>query len=169
MHLVKERIKAVALTATLAALEELSMLQKVCRSSSYSSNKNRIIIFNQQQQLTRSHLGGVSVMLWNSNGIRVWFFQRGSIPADITAQQPNPDRWGKPYARFDFGAECPSWHFSNHVIIFNIAMCGDWAGGTFWSSCPGLGSCASYVQNNPRAFSEAYWLINSLRVYQPRA
>lgn len=56
--------------------------------------------------------------------------------------------------------------FQNQV--FDITFCGDWAG-SVWSS----GSCASqasscdtYVQNNPSAFANSYWLINSLDVYQ---
>lgn len=38
------------------------------------------------------------------------------------------------------------------------------AGGTYAASgCPQ--TCTSFTQNNPGAFSEAYWSINSLRVY----
>jgi hypothetical protein len=110
--------------------------------------------------------GGVQATIWNTNGIRMWYWPRTEVPDDVASGTPLPATWGTPYARFDFGGECPSWHFTNNRVIFNIALCGDWAGGVFPGSCPGLGSCASYVKNNPGAFSEAYWLINSLRVYQ---
>lgn len=33
------------------------------------------------------------------------------------------------------------------------------------SGCPSTTSCSAFVQSNPAAFSEAYWSINSLRVY----
>ena len=44
---------------------------------------------------------------------------------------------------------------------------GDWAGAVFSqdSSCSSKGSCQDYVQNTPSAFKEAYWTINSLKVY----
>ncbi len=45
---------------------------------------------------------------------------------------------------------------------------GDWAGQT-WSQDPTCSAkaptCQEYVQNNPQAFSEAYWKINALKVY----
>lgn len=50
-----------------------------------------------------------------------------------------------------------------------MTFCGDWAGATWSSSstCAALdSSCNDYVQNNPSAFANAYWLINSLQVYQ---
>ncbi len=53
--------------------------------------------------------------------------------------------------------------------VFDTTFCGDWAGAVWSSSptCSGLAStCQDYVQNNPSAFANAYWLINSLQVYQ---
>ena len=53
--------------------------------------------------------------------------------------------------------------------VFDTTFCGDWAGNTFSSSstCSALSnSCNSYVASNPSAFAGAYWLINSLKVYQ---
>lgn len=45
---------------------------------------------------------------------------------------------------------------------------GDWAG-QVWSqdsTCSSkAATCQDYVQNNPSAFSQAYWTINSLKVY----
>lgn len=61
-----------------------------------------------------------------------------------------------------------SQHFQNLQIVFNIAMCGDWAGGVWGSSACAAkaSSCNAFVANNPSAFQDAYWLINSLKVYQ---
>jgi len=57
----------------------------------------------------------------------------------------------------------------NHNIVFDTTFCGDWAG-SVWSSdatCSALAStCQDYVANNPGDFVDAYWLINSLKVYQ---
>ena len=45
---------------------------------------------------------------------------------------------------------------------------GDWAGQAFSSdsTCSSkASSCQDFVQNNPQAFTEAYWTINALKVY----
>lgn len=53
--------------------------------------------------------------------------------------------------------------------VFDTTFCGDWAG-SVWSqsnTCSALApTCEDYVQNNPGAFAEAFWTVNSLRVYQ---
>ncbi|ELU36883.1 hypothetical protein AG1IA_09087 [Rhizoctonia solani AG-1 IA] len=44
--------------------------------------------------------GGVYALEWSSegNGLRIWFFQRGSIPSDMASSSPNPNNWGTPTA-----------------------------------------------------------------------
>lgn len=113
--------------------------------------------------------GGIYATEWNSNGIKMWFFWRNSIPRDIQIGQPNPSSWGKPYANFQFGSNCPSSHFYNHQIIINLTFCGTWAGDSWvWKNtgCGQYASCQNFVQHNPQAFADAYWQINSLKVYQ---
>jgi hypothetical protein len=112
--------------------------------------------------------GGVYATLWDNaaNGsIKIWFFPRSAIPAEIKAGTGvNPSSWGKPMTNFEFGSNCPSSHFANQKIIFDLTFCGDWAGSVFGSSgCSG--SCNSFVQNNPSQFTEAYWIINFVKVY----
>ncbi|KAF5344996.1 hypothetical protein D9756_011303 [Leucocoprinus leucothites] len=56
-------------------------------------------------------------------------------------------------------------HFSNHNIIINLTFCGDWAGAVYGQSgCPS--TCVDFVNNNPSAFSGAYFDFASIRVYQ---
>lgn len=118
--------------------------------------------FNQQG-------GGVYALNWNpSTGVRMWFFPRALIPADIKSGNPNVSAWGKPFANFDFGSNCPSTKFVNHKLIINLTFCGQWAGDMFPSMCPGLGTCDDYVKNNFWEFNKAYWLINYIRVYSPQ-
>ncbi|KAL6235639.1 hypothetical protein BDW75DRAFT_250711 [Aspergillus navahoensis] len=105
-----------------------------------------------------SNSGGVYATEWTSDHISIWFFPRSSIPSDISAGNPNPS-----------SCDIES-HFTDMQIIFDITFCGDWAGNVWGSgACSSLGSCTDYVSNNPGAFAEAYWNINSLRVYQDSA
>eukprot|EP00043_Microstomoeca_roanoka_P001225 m.31634 g.31634 ORF g.31634 m.31634 type:complete len:345 (+) comp10701_c0_seq2:165-1199(+) len=115
-----------------------------------------------------AHGGGVFATLWDpSVGIQVWYFPRDAIPSDLVKNQPAPSQWGEPYAAFQLGADCNHSHFSNMNIIFDLTFCGDWAGSVFAADCPGLGSsCNDFVAKNPSAFTEAYWDVNYVKVYQ---
>ncbi|KAF4311234.1 Glycoside hydrolase family 16 [Botryosphaeria dothidea] len=102
-----------------------------------------------------------------SNKIQVWYFDRNSIPEDITNGSPDPTSWGQPRALFSGGCQISS-HFKDLNIVFDTTFCGDWAGNA-WSTdstCSAKAStCEDYVQNNPEAFKDAYWSIKSLKVY----
>lgn len=117
--------------------------------------------------------GGVYAMEWTSETINIWYFSRGSIPADINNSNPEPSTWGKPTAEFKGGSGCDiDSHFKDNQIVFDTTFCGDWAGATFSQdgTCSALGSsCQDYVQNNPAAFKESYWAVNSLKVYEQGA
>ncbi|KAJ5697227.1 concanavalin A-like lectin/glucanase domain-containing protein [Penicillium malachiteum] len=111
--------------------------------------------------------GGVYATEWTSDAISIWHFTNSSVPSDITSGSPDPSGWGTPDAMFSGDCDISS-HFSNLQIVFDITFCGDWAGDV-WSdgSCSSYAStCDDYVQNNPTAFSNTYWSINSLKVYQ---
>jgi hypothetical protein len=45
--------------------------------------------------------GGVFATQWTSNFIKIYFFPRNAIPADITSGNPDPSKWGLPAANFD--------------------------------------------------------------------
>ncbi|KOC14549.1 putative endo-1,3(4)-beta-glucanase [Aspergillus flavus AF70] len=110
--------------------------------------------------------GGVYATEWTGEAISVWFFPRPSIPGDISSGNPNPSGWGTPSARFAGACNIDS-HFKDLQIIFDTTFCGDWAGGVWGSSsCASKGSCNDWVANNPAAFKDAFWRINSLKVYQ---
>ncbi|KAG0648115.1 hypothetical protein D0Z07_5636 [Hyphodiscus hymeniophilus] len=110
--------------------------------------------------------GGVYAMEWTSSAIEVYFFPRNAIPGDISSGDPNPAGWGTPTASFS-GCDIDS-HFMNHNIVFDTTFCGQWAGAVWESgSCAALApSCDAYVGGNPGAFTDAYWMINSVKVYQ---
>ncbi|KAF2088080.1 glycoside hydrolase family 16 protein, partial [Saccharata proteae CBS 121410] len=104
----------------------------------------------------------------DNNAISIWFFSRSSIPSDITSGNPDPTSWGQPRASFNSGCDIAE-HFQDLQIVFDLTFCGSWAGSA-WSSdstCAAMSdSCDAYVESNPSAFTDAYWTINSLKVYQ---
>ena len=137
--------------------------------------------------------GGTFAMLWeysqggavgtnrSTGSISMWFWPRGRAPAGTTNEgepfQPKPASWGKPYAFFDVGSvECGVAHFTQLQLVFDTTLCGSWAGGEFAKSCPkeaaaaegstSMAKCIDYVRYNPSAFSEAWWQINSVLVWE---
>lgn len=109
--------------------------------------------------------GGVYATMWTEAGVSSWFFPRKAIPGNIASGQPDPTAWGKPYAKFDFGSSCAPSHFAGMQLVFDLVLCGDWAGGVFQQNCPGLGSCEDFTNKHPEQLTEAYWLVNALSVY----
>ncbi|KAK5109983.1 hypothetical protein LTR62_006350 [Meristemomyces frigidus] len=120
--------------------------------------------------------GGVYAMEWTSTAIQIWFFPRNAIPASLlnapAEAVPDPTTFGVPMAKFQGSCDIDS-HFYNHRLVFDIDFCGSYAGNTWEEEgCPmlnatnGWQSCNDYVAANPQDFTEAYWQINYLDVYQ---
>lgn len=108
--------------------------------------------------------GGVFAHEWTDEGIKVWHFPRTSIPADITSGSPDPDSWPTPAAFFSSSSCDMASHFYDHVLTFDITLCGDWAGATYsGAGCPG--SCAERVAD-PSNFKYAKFNVNYVAVYQ---
>ena len=112
--------------------------------------------------------GGVYATEWTSDHINIWFWPKGSAPADVLGANPNPTAWGKPTANFQGGQGCNiDKHFNNMQLVFDTTFCGDWAGqaSVFSADSQCKGTCQAFVQNNPSAFKDAYWSVNALKVY----
>lgn len=64
-------------------------------------------------------------MEWTSTFIRIYFFPRSAIPADITAGKPNPSSWGVAAADFDSAyGDCDiDANFPPQTIVSTI-LCG---------------------------------------------
>lgn len=111
--------------------------------------------------------GGIYAMQWDGDYIKVWHFDRRSIPRDIIAGKPEPGRWGRPEAVFG-GPSCDvDSNFRDLSLVINIDFCGDW-GNAVWEpdGCSALGpSCAAYVAHNPAAFNNTYWEVNYINAY----
>ncbi|KAM6493399.1 Concanavalin A-like lectin/glucanase domain containing protein [Amanita muscaria] len=109
-----------------------------------------------------------------TDGIKVWFWSRSdrSAPSITTdggsyPQQFSVNDFGEPDAYFSLLDNCDyKSHFDAHRIIFDLTLCGDWAGNGYLSAgCPG--SCETFVNTQPAAFENAYWEIDYLLVYVP--
>jgi hypothetical protein len=117
--------------------------------------------------------GGVYITEWTSAFVRVWFFGRDDIPSSVTDGSPDISEFGLPMANFQGSCDIDT-HFANHSIIINTDFCGAWAGFAYsgFSECPltpgasGFDSCVDFVGNNPQNFTQAYWEVNSIKVYQ---
>ncbi|KAI2790612.1 putative endo-1,3(4)-beta-glucanase [Penicillium oxalicum] len=115
--------------------------------------------------------GGVYAMEWTEKFVKIWFFARASIPASITSGQPDVTEFGTPMALVQDACDVAS-SFKSQSFIFDTTFCGEWAGNVYGKSgCPMAGSdpmtsCVSYVAQNPAAFEQSYWEINSVKIYQ---
>lgn len=131
--------------------------------------------------------GGVTAVELRSAGIRVWQFPRDNIPGNIRNNTPDPSTWGTASADFPNTGCNIDKYFRNQSIIINISLCGDWAGGDAYeqSGCKsslalsaqplkgtdvllhqGPTNCTKYVEENPSAFTQAFWEFGAFQVYQ---
>ncbi|KIK57679.1 glycoside hydrolase family 16 protein [Collybiopsis luxurians FD-317 M1] len=112
--------------------------------------------------------GGVYAASWDSDGITMWFFPRNSVPDDIkTSASPDPTKWGKPSALYPASSCDPSKDFGPQLIAIDIDICGSYAGApdVFGQTCGNVtAQCTDLIQE-PSNYNDAYWEINSLRVY----
>lgn len=136
--------------------------------------------------------GGYYVMVrdlvaTNGTGVSIFFWPNGAsnIPAAVSAAASTNGKgstappfvltedmfksWGTPQARFprDTSSCSMADRFGPHLVIFNTAFCGDWAGGTFLTTpgCPTTQTCEDYVRNNPGAMQNARFELDYLRIY----
>lgn len=132
--------------------------------------------------------GGTYATEWvPGSHVAMWFWASGAEPASDaggpTGALPAPSSWGKPYAYFTLSSAssddgsvgegaCPSSHFANQSLVFDLTFCGDWDGATYGPNCAAEmaangwpASCADFVNGYPDAFEEAYWEVDRVAVY----
>ena len=116
--------------------------------------------------------GGIYATEWTDAAISIWFFPRAYIPHDLLHgdhPQPGSAGWGEPLAQWTTAGCDIDTHIRDQQIVFDDTFCGDWAGNVwqYYPQCaPLASSCNAYVANNRSAFADAYWTVNSLKVYQ---
>ncbi|KAF1925919.1 glycoside hydrolase family 16 protein [Didymella exigua CBS 183.55] len=119
--------------------------------------------------------GGYYVTEWQAEGIKIWFFPRGSQPRSLLSDEPDTTTFGTPAASFQGDCDIEK-RFMDQRFIFTNTFCGDWGGNVYaQSGCPmyqgldGMGSCKKYVAENPEVFKDAYWRVSSFKTYNKRA
>ncbi|KAH9478613.1 putative glycosidase C21B10.07 [Psilocybe cubensis] len=114
-----------------------------------------------------SNGGGWYAVERTNSFIKVWFWARnaGGIPSDVSSGSTtvDTDNWGTPRAFFPSTSCSISEKFGPHNIIFD---CGDWAGAVYGNSgCPSTCVGLDFVNNNPSAFTNAYFDFAWLKIY----
>ncbi len=113
--------------------------------------------------------GGVFAMQHEYNGIWLWHWPRAAAPAGTKRgdnRAINVASWGKPSAAFPFGNSwCTDQHVNtNQQFVMNIAFCGGYYDSKAKADgCPA--DCVAYVAKNPAKFKDAYFDINSFKIY----
>lgn len=114
----------------------------------------------------------------SGKGIRMWFWDKSqNLPDDISnpGKTVNPDGWGTPNADFGklkcSGGSDGSNQFDAHKIVFDITLCGDWAGNDEVYSqveqCPAkYQACSNQVGQAGESFEDAYWEVQNLYIYE---
>ncbi|KAI6041497.1 glycoside hydrolase family 16 protein [Pisolithus marmoratus] len=114
--------------------------------------------------------GGWYALERTDDYISVWFWDRNNwlTPVDVRLGSPIVDTslWGMPAAYFP-NTDCDlASHFGPNNIIIDLTFCGDWAGSATVYNASGLPFYLYYVNNNPRAFKNAYFQFASIKVYE---
>lgn len=133
--------------------------------------------------------GAVFVLEWDPRfAIRSWVFVNGvdELPENLAnvlgdkaglEVTPDPETWGLPYAYFAIGPNsgCSADHFVDMRLVVNTAFCGTVAGNRFFTDCnvapankhsDPIKACNEYIASEPEEMDEAYWELDSIRVYQ---
>ena len=109
-----------------------------------------IIVFRLHSFLSSSHTS-----LTNANSKRTGQFHRSSIPSDLTSGNPDPSSWPSSALKASWPASTcsPAQHFHQMRMVFDITLCGDYAGNNYSKSgCPG--DCTTQVMKGSNFVSE---------------
>ncbi|KII86819.1 glycoside hydrolase family 16 protein [Plicaturopsis crispa FD-325 SS-3] len=104
--------------------------------------------------------------------IKVWFWSRGdsTVPSDVSSgsSSVNPSNWGTPQGNWPNSTTCDiSSKFAAHHILINLDFCGSYAGdASVYANSGCSGTCVDHVNNNPTAFSNAYFDFASINIYK---
>jgi len=112
--------------------------------------------------------GGMFVTEFASSGISIWFFNHSSIPSLLqgNASSVNTSDLGIPTANWPASSCSISNFFEPQALVFDITLCGDFAGNAnvFSETCPGV-CYDDWVLGTPSNYDTAYFEVQYVRVY----
>lgn len=119
--------------------------------------------------------GGTWATLVTSNGIDFYFWNEGSVPADLVANAPLPSTWGAPLVSVPSTSCDIASNFKDLYLTININLGGSFAGAV-WdatgngqdTSCAartGFSSAADYISQTGSAFAGEQFTIRSIKTY----
>lgn len=112
--------------------------------------------------------GGVFATELAEKGISIWFFERQNIPSSISkgATSVDTSTFGVPVANFPATGCTIDTFFEPQNLVFDITLCGDFAGNPtiFAQTCQG--SCYNnFVIGPPSNYNNAYFEVQYLQVF----
>jgi len=112
--------------------------------------------------------GGVWVTEFAESGISIWFFTRSAVPSSLSSSASSIDtsKFGEPVANWPSTGCNIEQFFAAQTLIFDITLCGDFAGSPsiFPETCSG--NCyTNYVVGNGVNYATAYFEVQYVRVY----
>lgn len=113
--------------------------------------------------------GGMFVTEFATDGISIWFFNRSSIPDSLQGNASTVDtsKLGTPVANWASEGCDITEFFDPQQLIFDITLCGDYAGNTavFQETCTGVCYDDFVVGPDPSIYDNAYFEVKSVRAY----
>jgi hypothetical protein len=108
--------------------------------------------------------GGAFAFLWNNDGMKIWFFQRSLIPADLPTANPNPAGWGTPTAFYPSTTCDFNKFFGPQTMILEIDVCGNFAVDD-WTTCSQVAAQCTDVVPIASNFDNAYFEIRYITFF----
>ena len=107
--------------------------------------------------------GTYACELTAEGAVTIWFFPKGTAPADIDSNTPNPANWSA-NNRTMFNP-CPN-TFKNLQLVINTTLCGDWAGREYPGGDPQKSAIECAKRMKDAYLPEAYWSIDYIKIFQ---
>ncbi|KAI0354274.1 hypothetical protein OH77DRAFT_1426345 [Trametes cingulata] len=128
-----------------------------------------------------SHGGGVWAAQFDTSGIFIWFWNRSTIPADVSANgnSVDPSTWGTPSGAWPASSCNVSQFFTPQQLVIDITLCGDFAGqpNIYQQTCGGpLGNSTvdicyidNVINNGTSDYANAFFEIQYVKVFSTSA
>ncbi|XP_006458818.1 hypothetical protein AGABI2DRAFT_213201 [Agaricus bisporus var. bisporus H97] len=112
--------------------------------------------------------GGAFVTEFSNNGISMWFFERPNVPDSLKNNESSIDTstLGIPMGHYPSTGCDIGEFFGKQNLIFDITLCGDFAGAPTYFSLTCTGQCyQDYVMGDGSVYGDAYFEVDYVRVF----